>query len=776
IELSLGGTPSTSFTASSKITANGFNNYVSSMDISLTSKQDITIRNLAKLYHSYDGSKFKEDILNVTISGNKAVVDLGQINPGYAPNDGYVVFYADVEEGQVSPRNFNSNLEDTPLEGLNFTQDRSSVWKSSLANVNPGDQLKFNVYYHNASDDVANNTQIELSLGGTPSTSFTASSKITANGFNNYVSSMDISLTSKQDITIRNLAKLYHSYDGSKFKEDILNVTITGNKAVVHLGQINPGYAPNDGYVVFYADVTKDTTVPPDVEPRANAGPDQTVAPNSKVQLDGSKSIGTKLTYAWTCNNSITLNNPSLVNPTFIVPQNATSGTIYICTLTVTDSNSKTSSDNVQITVKKSESASSGGGGGTPIIYYGGNVEVKLLDVSENNNGSVKLNGKITTCEKDNCEAKFLWGENKENLLNSTEIIKNLKEGDTFSATLKNLKKGKPYYVQIEARLETSTAKDDTIIKFITRPDKPALLKTTLLKDNSVQIDLEKGEGGTIVFIKRGVDMCPTFNDPSAPIIYFGGEKTFIDDATSSNTSYCYRVWMVASDGTDLIFSDSTDSLISTKEIKKEEDKKEEDKKPEKDNDIVITPDKPTPTITYELSLKSFVRNTSKDELDWKKITEAKQNEIVEFYIELENKGNASIKDILILNSIKNGIKEFKNISINNVICSEEALERVFIEELDPHQTVKIRFFGVIDAQIKDKEIVLLTDAYSNKTKSLGESVKIIKLNNGDNAKASLIIKIKEQCKSWLILALVIIILSLIYIILRKKGNSNKSI
>ncbi|MDD3509709.1 MAG: hypothetical protein PHI82_00225, partial [Candidatus Pacebacteria bacterium] len=47
---------------------------------------------------------------------------------------------------------FNSDPRDTPLEGINFTQDRSNVWKSSLTNVNPGDQLKFNVYYHNASD------------------------------------------------------------------------------------------------------------------------------------------------------------------------------------------------------------------------------------------------------------------------------------------------------------------------------------------------------------------------------------------------------------------------------------------------------------------------------------------------------------------------------------------------------------------------------------------------------------------------------------------------
>jgi len=711
--------------------------------------------------------------LNVTITGNKAVVDLGQVSPGYAPHDGYVVFYADVGQDQISSKSFNSAPGDTPLEGLNFTQDRSSVWKSSLTNVNPGDQLKFNVYYHNASDSVANNTQVELSLGGTPSTSFTALSKITANGFNDYSSSMGISLTSKQNITIRNLAKLYHSHDGTKFKEDVLNVTITGNKAVVDLGQVSPGYAPHDGYVVFYADVTKGTT-PPDVGPKANAGADQTVAPNSKVQLDGSKSVGTKLTYAWTCNNSITLNNSSIVNPTFIVPKNATSGTVYTCTLTVTDTDTKTSSDTVQITVKKSESTSTGGGGGSSIIYYGGNIEVELLDVSENSNGSVKLNGKITTCEKDNCEAKFLWGESKENLLNSTETIKNLKEGDLFSFTLRNLKKGKPYYVQVEAKLETKTVKDSKIIKFITRPDRPALLKATLLKDNSVQINFEKGEGGTIVFVKRGVDTCPTFNDQKAPTIYLGGETSFIDDATSANTSYCYRAWMVASDGTDLIFSDSIDSLISTKEIEKE-DKKEEDKKPEKDNDIVITPDKPTHTINYELSLKSFVRNTSKDELDWKKITEAKPNEIVEFYIELENKGNASIEDILILNTIKNGIKEFKNVSINNVICSEEALERIFIEELKPHQTVKIRFFGVIDEQIKDKEIVLLTDAFSNKTKSLGESVKVIKLKNGDNAKASLI-KAKEQCKSWLILVLVIIILSLIYIILRKKENSNKTI
>ena len=600
----------------------------------------------------------------------------------------FSIFLLGISPNIFAASNFNSESSDYSLRALNFTQDRSNEWKTSLSGVNPGDELRFNVYYHNASSDAANNTKIEFSLGSGSSTNFTAASKISADGFNDYTSNINVNLNSSQSIAIKNVAKWYHNYDGSKYQIDDVNVNFSGNAATIDLGQVNSGYAPNDGYVVFYADVSK----------------------------GGSGPIG-----------------------------------------------------------------GSGGGGGGAIIYYGGNIAVEILDVTDNNNGSVKLNGKITECERENCEAKFIWGTSKNNLSNSTELIKNLKKGDEFSYVLKDLKKGKAYYVQIEARMETKTVKTDSSLKFITRPDKPVLLKATLLNDNTVQITWKKGEGGSKILIKRGVDLCPEFNDSSAPTIYFGEEEKVIDKATSANTGYCYRAWMISSDGMDLIFSNAIDTSIATKggEIKEETSSIPEKVTPSKptipSETHVEIPQKPSVPV-YELSLKNFARNLSLNKLEWQKSIFVSSNDVVEFYIELENKGNTSLQNLIITNLIKKGLKEIQNVTINNVSYSNKILDRVFIKELKPGENIKITFSAKVDELEEGKEITLLSEAYSNQTKSITDVTKIIKKEGYgyEKAKASLFeILFKGQLHSWIILILIIIILSLIYIITRKRKKTN---
>ncbi|MDD2909479.1 MAG: hypothetical protein PHU74_00960, partial [Candidatus Pacebacteria bacterium] len=777
IEFSLGSGSSNNFTATSKISADGFNDHMSNVNIALNSSQSIKIRNVAKWYHNYVNSKYQIDDVNVTVSGNVATIDLGQVNSGYAPNDGYVVFYADVSKPVVLPKNFNSESKDRPLKVLNYTQDRSSDWKTSLSGVNPGDELRFNAYYHNASSDTANNTKIEFSLGSGSSNNFTATSKISADGFNDHMSNVNIALNSSQSIKIRNVAKWYHNYVNSKYQIDDVNVTVSGNVATIDLGQVNSGYAPNDGYVVFYADVSKGGGSTGG--PIANAGANQTVTPGSVVRLNGSSSSGSGLVYAWSCSRGVVLNDSTIVNPTFTVPDNASSGTVYTCTLTVTDSNSKSSSDDVKITVNVG--ISSGGGGGGAIIYYGGNVAVEILDVTDNNNGSVKLNGKITECERENCDAKFIWGTSKNNLSNSTELIKNLKKGDEFSFVLKDLKKGKAYYAQIEARMETKTVRTESSLKFITRPDKPAFLKAALLKDNIIQITWKKGDGGSKILIKRGVNLCPELNDSSAPTIYFGEDEKVIDKATSANTGYCYRAWMVSSDGMGLIFSDAIDTSLATKggEIKEETPSIPEDvtpSKPTTPSEIhVEIPQKPSIPM-YELSLKNFARNLSLNKLEWQKSIFVSSNDVVEFYIELENKGNTSLQNLIITNLIKKGLKEIQNVTINNVSYSNKILDRAFIKELKPGENIKITFSAKVDELEEGKEITLLSEAYSNQTKSITDVTKITKKEGYgcEKAKASLFeILFKGQLHSWIILILIIIILSLIYIITRKRKKTN---
>ncbi len=88
--------------------------------------------------------------------------------------------------------------------------------------------------------------------------------------------------------------------------------------------------------------------------PVANAGSNQTVNEFSLVNLSGSAtdSDGVISTYVWSHSNSypITLSSYIVEEPTFTAPS-VTSNTSYTLTLTVTDSNGATDSDNVVITV-----------------------------------------------------------------------------------------------------------------------------------------------------------------------------------------------------------------------------------------------------------------------------------------------------------------------------------------------------------------------------------------------------------------------------------------
>ncbi|MDD4376492.1 MAG: hypothetical protein PHR25_06945, partial [Clostridia bacterium] len=361
------------------------------------------------------------------------------------------------------------------------------------------------------------------------------------------------------------------------------------------------------------------------------------------------------------------------------------------------------------------------------------------------------------------------------NLTNTSETIKGLKAGNEFSYTLKNLIKGKAYYVGLKIEMETKSFEVETPIKFIAKPDKPNLF-SAVLKDNTTQITWKLGEGGDKVLIKRGVNTCPKFNDTTAPTIYFGEDEKFIDNALGLDQTYCYRAWMISSDGLDIIFSDSVDAMISTAGVKTTPKTEE---KPSSTTSTTTTIPSRTQTQTiqkvtspnFKLSLNNFVRNSSLDKLEWQKSVNVSANDDVEFYIELENKGNVSLYNLIILNTIKGGLKDIKNVVINDVKYSNKILDRAFIKELKPSETIKITFSAKVEESADIKEITLLTEAYSNQTKNITDVVKVIKKDgHGNEVNASLFdVVFKGQLYPWLILILIIIILLVIYIISRKR-------
>lgn len=134
---------------------------------------------------------------------------------------------------------FNKSFVDHPIRAVNLNTNYQG-WATSLT-ANKEDKLKFCVYYHNSSDIISKNTKVYLTLDNNKVKSILAS-----DNFNNYESTLDIN----QNIELDNVAKWYHNYKGS-YKIEEVEIEITKDGAVIFLGDIKPGYSPNDGYVVF---------------------------------------------------------------------------------------------------------------------------------------------------------------------------------------------------------------------------------------------------------------------------------------------------------------------------------------------------------------------------------------------------------------------------------------------------------------------------------------------------------------------------------------------
>ncbi|MEM9599649.1 MAG: PKD domain-containing protein [Pseudomonadota bacterium] len=110
----------------------------------------------------------------------------------------------------------------------------------------------------------------------------------------------------------------------------------------------------SDGVAAPVSD-TVTILVAPNTAPLAEAGPDQTVVPNSPVTLDGSNSMDADndpLAYSWTqvSGPAVTLTGANSVNPGFTAPQKTGSAQTLVFELTVDDGTS-TATDQVTITV-----------------------------------------------------------------------------------------------------------------------------------------------------------------------------------------------------------------------------------------------------------------------------------------------------------------------------------------------------------------------------------------------------------------------------------------
>jgi len=141
---------------------------------------------------------------------------------------------------------------------------------------------------------------------------------------------------------------------------------------------------------------TEQQPPPPDGNnpPTANAGPDQTVSENTTVNLNGtgsSDSDGSITSYSWTqtAGPSVSLSGANTQTPSFTAPGVSTN-TILTFQLTVTDNNSATDSDSVNITVNNVIVPPTANAGSDQTVQEGTTVN---LDGSASNDSD----GSITT-------------------------------------------------------------------------------------------------------------------------------------------------------------------------------------------------------------------------------------------------------------------------------------------------------------------------------------------------------------------------------------------
>ncbi len=157
----------------------------------------------------------------------------------------------------------------------------------------------------------------------------------------------------------------------------------------------------NDGVANSAADTVTITVEAPNAAPTANAGPDQSVASAAEVTLSGSASNdngdldgdGSIASYAWTQTRGtdVTLTGADTASPTFTAPtlaEGALPGTLTF-TLTVTDNDGGTDSDEVYITVESPNAA--------PTANAGPDQSVdSATSVTLDGSGSSDRDGRIT--------------------------------------------------------------------------------------------------------------------------------------------------------------------------------------------------------------------------------------------------------------------------------------------------------------------------------------------------------------------------------------------
>lgn len=187
---------------------------------------------VAKLIKNKDETQFILEVSGPIIKQLRAQKNVPVLVKDVTENEASLNFKNDIKEGS-----FNDSAIDHPLRIANLNA-KFPKWTTSVEDIKKGDEIKLCAYYHNSSNIIAKNIKIMLSFdeGKIKST-------ISADNFNEYVSSLNIA----QNIEFENIAEWYHDYNGDYEIENV----ILNDGLKISLGDIKPGYMPNDGYIIF---------------------------------------------------------------------------------------------------------------------------------------------------------------------------------------------------------------------------------------------------------------------------------------------------------------------------------------------------------------------------------------------------------------------------------------------------------------------------------------------------------------------------------------------
>jgi len=327
----------------------------------------------------------------------------------------------------------------------------------------------------------------------------------------------------------------------------------------------------------------------------------------------------------------------------------------------------------------------------------------------------------------------------------------------------------------------------ETPTKFMTKPDTPKNFNITL-NNNNATIEWELGEGGFKTLIKRKLNECPTLDEGSGEVIYFDTDiKT--EDLNIPDGTYCYNAWTMNYDDLTIIYSNPVEKTIqlgtssggTTTIITTETPTETEE--PEKTETITYTEDKTTTTSVqkddtslikqiYNLSINTYARNISFENLQWGQEIEMLDNNEIEAIIQIKNTGSATLTNISIKNSIDEKIGNIKNVIINDIVYPNKILDNAFIKRLKPNETIKITFSGTVSNVKNGETIFILSEIDSNETSKITDIIKIEikdKISFEDlNAGFFSMLMVSGWCP-WIILSIIILILIIIYLVIKKR-------